>query len=340
MTSLAVIRASNSQLTGATIPSIAVFVGATSGIGRATLTQLVHKGFPMKAYIVGRNERDFQPLLSELRASNKAADLIFLEGQISLMAETKRLTDEILRRETHIDLLFLSSGFLPFLGRQETSEGLELSTAVGYYSRQIFIRRLLPLLRAASKSDDSQSPPRIMNVLGTGVETANLYLDDLELKQPGHFSVQSYAAHSATMTSLVLKRLAEQPENKKVVFIHHHPGLVSTDIFKKSWGDQWDEGKAKMGPNASADISRATTEEAGARSIYVITSSKYGGKGVSLSEGQTQGTTVKGTADGSLFCVGDKLETLRLDGLLDTLERNGASDVVWSKTNELIGKFL
>lgn len=122
MTSLATLSASNTQLTGTTLPRVAVFVGATAGIGQATLTQYVKKGYPLRAYVVGRNEESFKPVLNELRASNKAAELIFLEGQISLLAETKRLTDEILRREKHIDMLFLSAGFLPFTGRQGMSD--------------------------------------------------------------------------------------------------------------------------------------------------------------------------------------------------------------------------
>lgn len=212
--------------------------------------------------------------------------------------------------------------------------------AVGYYSRQIFVRRLLPLLRAAFKPGTDQYCPRIVNVLGTGVETADLYLGDLELKQPDHFSVQSYANHSATMTSVSLKRLAERPENSNIIFIHHHPGLVSTEIFKKSWGDQWTEDKAAGGPKVTSDITRSTPEEAGARSLYVMTSSQYGGKGVPLTEGQEQGLTVNGTTDGSLFCVGNKMETLQLDGLLGDLERNGASDTIWCKTDELIENYL
>lgn len=211
---------------------------------------------------------------------------------------------------------------------------------MGYYSRQIFIQRLLPLLRAAFNPDTDQYSPRIVNVLGTGVETTDLYLDDLELKQPGHFSVQSYANHSATMTSVSLKRLAEQPENSGITFIHHHPGLVSTEIFKKCWGDQWSEDKVAGGPNAPSDITRSSPEEAGARSMYVMTGSQYGGNGIALTEGQKKGLTVNDTTKGSLFCVGDKLETMQLDGLLGKLERNGASAIIWNKTNELIGYYL
>lgn len=118
MISLDEVKASNSRLTSETTPRVAVFVGATAGIGQATLSQLVCSGFPVKAYIIGRDEAACQPFLRKLRHTNPAAELVFLQGQISLMAETKRLTDEILDQETHVDLLFLSAGFLPFHGRQ------------------------------------------------------------------------------------------------------------------------------------------------------------------------------------------------------------------------------
>ncbi|QMW44043.1 hypothetical protein G4B11_007413 [Aspergillus flavus] len=347
MTPLTGVRASNKQLTAVTVPQVAVFVGATAGIGKGALTELISTGFPVKAYIIGRDEAAFEPALSELRASYSSATLVFLQGEISLLAEAKRLTDIILRREGYIDLLFLSAGFLPFLGRQESTEGIELSTAVAYYSRQIFIRRLLPLLRAKAETTQSQHDasfrPRIVNVLAAGAETSteNLFLDDLQLKQDGHFSVPSYAGHVATMTSVSLRRLSEEAENKNIVMIHHHPGLVYTEIFKKSWGDQWDSSREHAGPPAPDDIERSTPAEAGERSLYLMTSAKYGGVGVPMGEGEAAGLTVRGTRDGSLLCVGDKLETLSsVSRILDSLEDSGAAETIWSYTDKVIGGYL
>lgn len=34
------------------------------------------------------------------------------------------------------------------------------------------------------------------------------------------------------------------------------------------------------------------------------------------------------------------METLQLGELLGELEQNGASDIIWNKTNELIGNYL
>lgn len=118
MTVLAQLKASNARFTEATTPRTAVFVGGTDGIGKRALTELVSTGFPLKAYIIGRDRVRHQPLLEGLRAINNNVELIYLEGQISLMSEVRRITDEILDKEQEIDLLFHSAGFLPFVGRQ------------------------------------------------------------------------------------------------------------------------------------------------------------------------------------------------------------------------------
>jgi hypothetical protein len=82
------------------------------------LQQLVERGLPVKAYIVGRDEVAFRPFIDELRRLNKSAEFVFLQGQVSLLRDTKRLTDEIISRERSIDLLFLSAGLLPFRGHE------------------------------------------------------------------------------------------------------------------------------------------------------------------------------------------------------------------------------
>ncbi|GMF75473.1 unnamed protein product [Aspergillus oryzae] len=325
MTPLTGVRASNKQLTAVTVPQVAVFVGATAGIGKGALTELISTGFPVKAYIIGRDEAAFEPALSELRASYSSATLLKY-----LIHPTK--------------IVWLLITFTPIA---ESTEGIELSTAVAYYSRQIFIRRLLPLLRAKAETTQSQHDasfrPRIVNVLAAGAETSteNLFLDDLQLKQDGHFSVPSYAGHVATMTSVSLRRLSEEAENKNIVMIHHHPGLVYTEIFKKSWGDQWDSSREHAGPPAPDDIERSTPAEAGERSLYLMTSAKYGGVGVPMGEGEAAGLTVRGTRDGSLLCVGDKLETLSsVSRILDSLEDSGAAETIWSYTDKVIGGYL
>src|ERR1051326_3423211 len=114
MVKISLIKQNNSKIDASSVPAVAVFVGATSGIGKFTLGSLARLGFPFKAYVVGRKEtkQAFSPFLEELRKANAAAELIWTEGQVSLLSDVKRICDEIKSRESKIDLLFLTAGYI------------------------------------------------------------------------------------------------------------------------------------------------------------------------------------------------------------------------------------
>ncbi|KAK2680449.1 Short-chain dehydrogenase/reductase SDR [Fusarium oxysporum f. sp. vasinfectum] len=324
MSLLAQIRASNAQLTEATTPGTAVLIGATDGIGKRALVTLVSHGFPLKAYVIGRNKARDQTLLGELYAINNKVELVYLEGQISLMSEVERLTSYILEKEQKIDLLFHSAGFLPLLGRQETDEGLELSTAVAHFSRLAFILRLLPRLQAAAKSGPEQYSPRIISILAAGNESLDLFLNDLSLKEPGHFSVPIYARHVATMVTLSMKHLAEQPGNEKIV-----AGATGGD------------GAVPPAATPSArPLSQWTPEEAGEKALYLMTSAEYGGKGVNVTEGRSAGLTVTHQIGESLFSVNDVMKNLQQDTLLADLEAMGAQNAIWDYSVKTLAPWL
>lgn len=138
------ILASNALIGLEDVPKTPVFVGATDGIGKATLQALVSKGFPTKIYIVGRNKASHRVLLEDLARSNPQATLIFVEGQISLVADAQRIASQIAAQEDRVELLFLSSGYLPFTGRQgkdRTTE--ELAHMANFYLRDSRMLRSL-----------------------------------------------------------------------------------------------------------------------------------------------------------------------------------------------------
>lgn len=110
MVPIAEVRASNARITADTAPQTAVFTGATDGIGKATLTRLVSTGLPTRIYVLGRNGEKHKAFLDRLKGSSKQTQIIWLEGQLSLLAETRRLCDEIKTREAHIDALYMSAG--------------------------------------------------------------------------------------------------------------------------------------------------------------------------------------------------------------------------------------
>jgi hypothetical protein len=152
--------------------------------------------------------------------------------------------------------------------------------------------------------------PRVVNVLTAGKESTDLFLDDLTLKEPSRFNIPNFATHAATSVTLTLKRIAEAPENKDIISIHSHPGVVGTDLFMKSWAGKFDPSKATVPP--AGDFVKLTPEEAGERCIYLATSAEFGGNGVLVQNGRH---TAKTLAHGARASTADRAASLRLINL-------------------------
>jgi len=83
------------------------------------------------------------------------------------------------------------------------------------------------------------------------------------------------------LNTIALAHLAADSANQGVVFIHNHTGEVKTEIFKHGWdGKTPDPGVMSPGVKTGME-----PEVSGERSLYLITSSRIGGKGVPLPKG-------------------------------------------------------
>lgn len=120
MVNISLIRQSNNQIDESSVPRVAVFVGGTSGIGKITLADIAGLGIGFKAYVIGRkeSEQSFKPFLEELHQAKPNANVIWVEGQVSLLSEVKRVCDHIKTLESKVDLLFMTTGYAPFGGRK------------------------------------------------------------------------------------------------------------------------------------------------------------------------------------------------------------------------------
>ncbi|KAJ5105420.1 NAD(P)-binding protein [Penicillium alfredii] len=329
MTAISEVKASNVRISDETAPQTVVMTGATDGIGKATLIRLIATKVPVKVYVIGRNGEKHNAFLDQLRGSNKLAQIIWLEGQLSLLADTRRLCDEIQSREQHIDVLYMSAGFIASGERIETSEGNTIWLSLTYSGRMLMITRLLPLLNASPRS------PRIISILATGYESPSIHLDDLDLKQPGRFTLTELIKAGATYTTLSMSRLAK--ENPRVVFIHHSPGGVDTGVFRKAWGDKW----FFPALNLLMRLAATSPMDAAEKIIYMMTSAKYGGIGVPLTAGQSQGLNMaKTTETGSLFLVNDKLKELQQEKIMAKLHNLNGGEIIWQMTVEMIRPYV
>ena len=112
MVSYKEIRAANALINDATAPRVALFVGGTSGIGQLTVRALVATGASVRILLVGRksSKERTEAFIQELHAINPKSEIIWIEGEISLLAEVQRVCEVIKTKESHIDLMFFTAG--------------------------------------------------------------------------------------------------------------------------------------------------------------------------------------------------------------------------------------
>ena len=331
MVAYAEIQASNALINDANVPRVVVFVGGTSGIGKLTLKALVATGASMRVYLVGRksSEATTQSFIQELHATNAKAEIVWTEGEVSLLAETKRVCDVIRGKETRVDLLFLTAGYAPFGPRVETAEGLEIAQSLAYYSRMLFVLQLLPLLEAAEAA-------RVVSVLGGGLERATVNLDDIDLKKPGSLSGIKGQIQYTTLNTTTLDSLAQK--HPKVTFIHSWPGWVNTGNVRRGmdpnspWGwFVWLVLEPLIGLIAISD------DMSGQRHLFQSTSAAFGGRGVPW-KGKPGVNSLGQEADG-LFLVNYKCDCTPNAKVLPVL-REKAQGKVWDHTQEVFRPYL
>ncbi|EMC96415.1 hypothetical protein BAUCODRAFT_33743 [Baudoinia panamericana UAMH 10762] len=222
MVSLSEVRSSNAALPRGQGTLTAVFVGATSGIGLATLRSYATHISNPTALIIGRNRSKFASELGNLRSLNPAGSFTFLEADVSLIKNIDAVCESIKQQLSgaKVDLVYLSQGYVGFNGRETNAEGLDNSFSLRYYGRIRFASRLAPLLTPNG---------RVVSVLGGGQE-GKMIEDDLDLER--NYSVGQAMVHSATLHSLSFDQLAKQYPDK--AFIHAFPGLASTGLLGHS----------------------------------------------------------------------------------------------------------
>lgn len=217
---------------------------------------------------------------------------------------------------------------------EDTSEGLIVSHSLDHYSRILFVQHLLPLLKA------SPGQGRVVSVLASGTETANIDLDNLNFEKPGSFSWFKARFLTVTMHTMAMEQLAEA--NKDVTFIHSSPGLVNTGNLNRGWRGRW---LFQLVMNIIISplfllLSRALSiDESRQRMLYLITSAKYGGHGVPLQDGVPPGLTTRGEETGGLFLTNHRCATWGDEKVLAEL-RKEAKGRIWATTMEVLRPYL
>lgn len=111
MVTLSQVQASNARIASTLPPGpVAVFVGATSGIGETSLKQFAKHTLRPRIYFIGRSEEAGDRIATECKALNAEGEYIFVKADLTLIAAVDEVCREIKKSEKTVNLLFLSIG--------------------------------------------------------------------------------------------------------------------------------------------------------------------------------------------------------------------------------------
>lgn len=115
---LQTVRSSNNRLSSVKGPQVALFVGATSGIGLGTLREFAQHTTEPRVYIVARNAKRAGAIVDDLRALNPRGTYEIIEKNVSLVKDAEAVAEFVKTKESSLELLFLSVGFVSLDGPQ------------------------------------------------------------------------------------------------------------------------------------------------------------------------------------------------------------------------------
>ncbi|AEO56691.1 hydrogenase/reductase-like protein [Thermothelomyces thermophilus ATCC 42464] len=339
MVTLNQIRASNSIVGTSLGPGlVAVFAGATSGIGEATLKQFVKHAVKPRIYFLGRSKGSGDRVRAELQKINPEGEYNFISVDVSLLRSVDDVCREIGAKESAINLLFLSTGTI--VRGNETAEGLHYFAAVAYYARMRFVVNLLPLLQRAT------GLRRVVTV-AAGTKEGLVDAGDMQGRRA---SVRALRGHVASLATLALEAVAAR-RAPGVAFVHDYPGYVQTPLGQRDatglTAVVLAAANAVLG--LLAPLIAVPLDESGERHLFLATSARFpprdingdgggsesgggDGSGVPLPAGVAVARGTDGETGSGVYSVDQDAESApaKVERLLDGLRKDGTAEKVWT----------
>lgn len=198
-----------------------VITGANSGIGAVTAQVLAAQGAEM--ILAGRSKDNTRPVLDSIEIDTGRRPA-FVPLDLGSFDSVRRAAGEINAMDRPIDLLINNAGLAGV--RDTNAAGFELLFAVNHLGHFLFTQLLLDRVRAADSA-------RIINVSSDAHFTAK-GIDWEALRRPAA-KLTAMDAYAVSKLSNVLftKELQRRLEGTGVTAYALHPGVVSTNVWRK-----------------------------------------------------------------------------------------------------------
>ncbi len=210
--------------------------GATDGIGKETALELTRRG--ARVIIHGRNPKRIDEMVRTLAALGREPPEP-LQGDLSSLAEVRRMAEEMKRRDEKPSVLLNNAGVY-MKERKLSPDGFEMTMAVNHLAPFLLTHLLL-------EGDTGDALGRIVNVSSVAHTRGQVDLDDIAGTRR---SFEPYALYAASKLANVLftVELARRLAPRGITVNALHPGVVSTKLltegFEMSGSDSLETGAA------------------------------------------------------------------------------------------------
>ncbi|HEY2885173.1 MAG TPA: SDR family oxidoreductase [Rhizomicrobium sp.] len=193
-----------------------VVTGGTSGIGEVAALRLAEKG--ARIVLIARDQTRAAATLAKLKNANPSAAHAAHYGDLSALAEMKRVAGEVAAAEPRIDVLVNNAGAV-FLSRKTSVDGLEMTFATNHMAYFVVTNILLDRLKATPRA-------RIVSTASDAHRSGKLDFDDLQ-SEKSYGSFRVYGT-SKLCNILFTRELARRLDGADVTANCLHPGFVGT----------------------------------------------------------------------------------------------------------------
>ena len=192
-----------------------LITGGANGIGKGIALHYLKKGYQVIA--VGNSATNGKNLCDEAKSFGAEQNVFYIQGNLSLIKENKRILEEVKNRFSVLDaLVFCASKHNK--SYIETVERFEFSFALDYLSRFIIAYGLKDCL-------DKSMNPTILNVCGTGMN-GEVNWEDLQHRD--NFAHQKVMMHGSRLNDLSGVAFANNDTVSKIKYILYNPWAVKT----------------------------------------------------------------------------------------------------------------
>lgn len=195
-----------------------VISGGNDGIGRGLALTRLERGD--QVVVLGRSEDKGKAFLKAAAERGAADRAFFIAADLSLVAENKRVVEEITASFPVVDVLVLCARFYRS-ARYETTEGYENTFALEYLSRYLLSHGLTEAL-------EQSKAPVIVNVAGPGIQKPGIRWTDLQSRQ-GYSGITAQM-QAGTANDLLGVDYAAKRGDRRTSYVLVNPGSTATSF--------------------------------------------------------------------------------------------------------------